>query len=233
VATCTSATGTQELTAWLNAHVNALEFYGAAPRIIVPDNVKAGVMKACWYDPELNPSYLDLARHFSLAILPTRPYHPRDKAAVEPAVQVAERWVLAPLRNHPFFSLAEANAVIAGQLRIVNNRRFRAKTFRRALFEQLERRALQPLPQTRYEVAIWKPAKVNIDYHVEYAEGYYSVLDQRCVNRSRCAPPLGWSRSSTVADASPATCVSTASVGSPPSASTCLRRIVPIWSGRR
>ena len=74
------ATGTQELAAWLSAHVNALEFYRAAPRIIVPDNVKAGVTKACWYDPELNPSYLELARHFSLAILPTRPYHPRDKA---------------------------------------------------------------------------------------------------------------------------------------------------------
>src|SRR5215831_8277824 len=125
------ATGTQELAAWLSAHVNALEFYGAAPRIIVPDNVKAGVTKACWYDPELNPSYLDLARHFSLAILPTRPYHPRDKAAVEAAVQVAERWVLAPLRNHRFFSLAEANAAIAEQLRIVNNRRFRGQDLSR------------------------------------------------------------------------------------------------------
>ena len=173
------ATGTQELGAWLSAHVNALEFYAAAPRIIVPDNVKAGVTKACWYDPEVNPSYLDLARHFALAILPTRPYHPRDKAAVEAAVQVAERWVLAPLRNHRFFSLAEANAAIAEQLRIVNNRRFRGQDLsRRALFEQLERPALQPLPQTRYEFAVWKSAKVNIDYHVEFGDHYYSVPHQ-------------------------------------------------------
>src|SRR5438067_3612243 len=99
------ATGSQDLASWLGAHVHALEFYGAAPRILVPDNVKAGVTKACWYDPELNPSYLELARHYSLAVLPTRPYHPRDKAAVEAAVQVAERWVLAPLRKRRFFSL--------------------------------------------------------------------------------------------------------------------------------
>jgi transposase len=170
------ATGSQELAAWLSAHVNALEFYGAAPRIVVPDNLKSGVTRACWYDPELNPSYLELARHFSLAVLPTRPYHPRDKAAVEAAVQVAERWVLAPLRKQRFFSLGEANAAIAEQLRIVNQRRFRGQDLsRRALFEQLERPALRPLPQTRYEFAIWKPARVNIDYHVEFADHYYSV----------------------------------------------------------
>jgi transposase len=173
------ATGTQELAAWLSAHVNALEFYGAAPRLVVPDNVKSGVTKACWYDPELNPSYLDWARQYSLAILPTRPYHPRDKAAVEAAVQVAERWVLAPLRKRRFFSLGEANAAIAEQLRLVNDRRFRGQDLsRRVLFDQLERPALQPLPSTRYEFAIWKPAKVNIDYHVEFAERYYSVPHQ-------------------------------------------------------
>jgi transposase len=173
------ATGTQELAAWLSAHVNALEFYGAAPRLVVPDNLKSGVTRACWYDPELNPTYLELARHFALAILPTRPDHPRDKAAVEAAVQVAERWVLAPLRKRRFFSLGEANAAIAEQLRIVNQRRFRGQDLsRRTLFEQLERPALRPLPQMRYEFAIWKPAKVNIDYHIEFAERYYSVPHQ-------------------------------------------------------
>ena len=170
------ATGSQDLAAWLGAHVNALEFYAGAPRVVVPDNLKSGVTKACWYDPELNPSYLDLAQHFSVAVLPTRPYHPRDKAAVEAAVQVAERWVLAPLRKRRFFSLGEANAAIAEQVRSVNTRRFRGQDLsRRALFEKLERPALQPLPPQRYEFAVWKPAKVNIDYHVEFADRYYSV----------------------------------------------------------
>jgi hypothetical protein len=132
---------------------------------VVPDNVKAGVTKACWSDPELNPSYLELARHYALAVLPTRPYHPRDKAAVEAAVQVAERWVLAPLRKHRFFSLGEANAAIAEQVQVVNQRRFRGQDLsRRAQFDQLERQALQPLPPTRYEFATWKPARVNIKW---------------------------------------------------------------------
>lgn len=174
------ATGSQDLPSWLSAHVHALEFYGSAPRIVVPDNLKAGVTKACWYDPDLNPSYLEWAQLYNVSILPCRPYHPRDKAAVEAAVQVAERWVLAPLRRQRFFSLGEANAAIAEQLRIVNNRRFRDQDLsRRALFEQVERSALQPLPTSRYEYAVWKPAKVNIDYHVEFADHrYYSVPHQ-------------------------------------------------------
>jgi transposase len=170
------ATGSQDLASWLGAHVHALEFYGASTRVVVPDNLKSGVTKACWYDPDLNPSYLEWAQFFNVSILPCRPYHPRDKAAVEAAVQVAERWVLAPLRKWRFFSLGEANVAIAEQLRIVNNRRFRGQDLsRRVLFEQVERPALQPLPTTRYEFAIWKPAKVNIDYHAEFAERYYSV----------------------------------------------------------
>jgi transposase len=170
------AAGTQELAAWLGAHVHALEFYGGAPRIIVPDNLKTGVTKACWYDPELNPSYLELARHSGLAVLPTRPYHPRDTAAVEAAVQVAERWVLAPLRKRRFFSLGEANAAIAEQVAIVNGRHFRGQDLsRRALFDKLERPALQPLPSRPYAFARWKPAKVNIDYHVEFDTRYYSA----------------------------------------------------------
>jgi len=170
------ATGSQDLPSWLSAHVHALEFYGAGPRVVVPDNLKAGVTKACWYDPDLNPSYLEWAQCYGVSILPCRPYHPRDKAAVEAAVQVAQRWVLAPLRNRRFFSLGEANTAIAEQLRIVNQRRFRGQDLsRRVLFEQVERPALQALPATRYEYAAWKPAKVNIDYHVELDGHYYSV----------------------------------------------------------
>src|SRR5205823_4909642 len=107
---------------------------------------------------------------------PARPYRPRDKGAVEAGVQVAERWVLAPLRKRQFFSLEELNAAMAEPLLLVNTRRFRSQpTSRRALFEEIERSALQPLPATRYEFATWKPARVNIDYHVEFDTRYYSV----------------------------------------------------------
>jgi len=148
-------------------------------RAVVPDNLKSGVTKACWYDPELNPGYRDLAEHFGMAVLPARPYHPRDKAAVEAAVQVTEHWVLAPLRNRQFFSLAEANAAIAEQLAMVNDRPFRGQpTSRRALFDELERAALQPLPAALFELAEWKSGKVNLDYHVEFDTRYYSVPHQ-------------------------------------------------------
>ena len=161
------ATGSQELACWLGAHVNTLNFYGGSVRAVVPDNLKSGVTKACWYDPELNPGYLELAQHFGMAVLPARPYRPRDKAAIEAAVQVTEHWILAPLRNRQFFSLAEANAAIAEQLAMVNDRPFRGQpTSRRALFDELERAALQPLPSRPFELAEWKSGKVNIKWGV-------------------------------------------------------------------
>ena len=170
------ATRSQDLASWLGAHVRALEFYGGSVRLVVPDNLKSGVTKSCWYEPGLNASYVELARTYSMAVVPARPYRPRDKAAVEAGVQVAERWVLAPLRKRQFFSLEELNAAIAEQLLLVNTRRFRGQpTSRKALFEEIERLALQPLPATRYEFATWKPARVNIDYHVEFDTRYYSV----------------------------------------------------------
>ena len=125
------ATRSQDLAAWLGAHVHALAFYSGAPKVVVPDNLKAGVTKACWYEPELNPSYLELARQYGLAVLPTRPGHPQDKGAVEAGVQVAERWVLAPLRKRQFFSLDELNAAIAEQVTLVNDRRFRGQPISR------------------------------------------------------------------------------------------------------
>ncbi len=170
------ATRGQDLASWLGAHVRALEFYGGTPRLVVPDNLKAGVTRSCWYEPGLNASYLELARAYRLAILPTRPARPQDKGAVEAGVQVAEHWVLAPLRKRRFFALGELNVAIAEQVARVNQRPFRGQaSSRRALFEELERAALQPLPATRYEFALWKPAKVNIDYHVEFDTRSYSV----------------------------------------------------------
>lgn len=166
----------QDSQSWLDVHVRAFEFYGGVPEVVVPDNLKAGVQDPCWYDPELNPSYCDLARHYDVAVLPTRPRHPRDKAAVEVGVQVVERWVLAPLRHRRFFSLADLNQAIAEQLEQLNSRPFRKlQSSRRQLFEAIEQAALRPLPLTRYEFASWKRAKVNIDYHVEFDRHLYSV----------------------------------------------------------
>src|SRR5229473_1847208 len=104
-----------------------VDFCGGSPRVVVPDNLKSGVTKACWYDPELNRSYAELAEHFSMAILPARPFHPRDKPAIKAAVQVTEHWILAPLRKRQFFALAEANAAVAEQLALVNDRPFRGQ----------------------------------------------------------------------------------------------------------
>ncbi|MGH9226173.1 MAG: IS21 family transposase, partial [Acidimicrobiales bacterium] len=174
------ATRGQDLGSWVNAHVHAWEAYGGVAEVTVPDNLqpnlRAGVTKACWYDPELNPSYADLARHFGTVVLPTRTAHPRDKAAVEAGVLSVERWVLAPLRNRRFFSLAELNTAIATQVAWVNGRAFRGQaTSRRELFEELEAKALKPLPAQRYELACWKKVTVNIDYHVEFDHRFYSV----------------------------------------------------------
>lgn len=167
----------QDSQSWLDVHVRTFEFYGSVPEVVVPDNLKAGVNDPCWYDPEVNPSYLDLARHYDVAVLPTRPRHPRDKAACEVGVQVVERWVLAPLRNRRFFSLAEWNQAIRERLQLVNDGPFRKlKTSRRTLFESIERPAMRPLPAVRYEYASWKRCKVSVDYHVEHERGhFYSV----------------------------------------------------------
>ena len=173
------ATRGQDLQSWLGVHVSAFEFYGGTPGAVVPDNLKSGVTKACWYDPEINPSYLELARQYNTVVLPTRTAHPQDKAVVEVGVQVVERWVLAPLRNRRFHSLSELNQAIAEKTAEVNGRPFRGlPTSRRDLFVEIEKAALRPLPTVRYEFATWKQAKLNIDYHVEFDHHYYSAPHQ-------------------------------------------------------
>lgn len=174
------ATSDQGLESWTTAHVHAFEAFGGVPVATTPDNLKSGVTKACYYDPEVNASYAELARHYGTVILPTRTYRPRDKAAVEAGVLVVERWVLAPLRKHTFFSLAELNNAIRQKVAELSERPFRGEpTSRRELFEELERPALKPLPATAYELAQWKKVTVNIDYHVDYSDSsgrhYYSV----------------------------------------------------------
>jgi transposase len=164
------------LRAALGAHVNALTALGGVPRQIVSDNLKAGITKACFYEPTVNRTYADMAAHYRTAIIPARPYKPRDKAKVEVGVQVVQRWILARLRNRRFFSLAELNRAIRELVDQLNDRPMRGwGTTRRALFEQLDRPALQSLPPTPYEYADWKRCRVNLDYHIEIAKHFYSV----------------------------------------------------------
>ncbi len=166
----------QELPHWITAHVHAFAFFGGCPKIVVPDNLRSGVTKAHRYEPEINATYLEMAAHYGVSIIPARPYKPRDKAKVEQGVLLVERWILARLRHRTFFSLAELNAAIAELLVSLNGRPFKKLAgSRQSLFEDLERPTLRPLPACPYEYAVWKTAKVSIDYHVDVDHHYYSV----------------------------------------------------------
>jgi len=166
----------QELPNWIGAHVRMFAFFGGVPDVVVPDNLKAGVKHPCRYEPDLNPTYQDLAQHYGTAVIPARVRKPKDKAKAEVGVQVVERWILARLRNRTFFSLAELNQAIRELLEELNARSMEhLERSRRQLFEELDQPALKPLPETRYEFAIWKKARVNIDYHIEFEKHYYSV----------------------------------------------------------
>ena len=161
---------------WTASHVRMFEFFGGVPELVVPDNEKAAVKRASRYEPDLNPSYHDLAVHYGTAVLPARPRSPRDKAKVEAAVQHVERRVLAPLRNHGFFSLGEAREAVAPLVAALNERPFqKVAGSRLSWFEELDRPALKPLPATRYEYAEWRRARVNIDYHIQAGGRFYSV----------------------------------------------------------
>jgi len=174
--TYAEATKSQQIEDWIASHVRTFEFMGGIPELVVPDNLKSGVNKACRYEPDVNPTYLDLANHYNTAILPARVRKPRDKAKVEAGVLLVERWILAKLRNHTFFSLAELNKEIQNLLSLLNNKPFKKLPgSRQSQFEQLDKPALKPLPTTPYRIAHWKKATVNIDYHVEVEGHYYSA----------------------------------------------------------
>ena len=177
--TYAEATLSQSLPDWLGSHVRTFEYFGGTPAIVVPDNLKSAVTKACRYDPDLNPSYQQLAEHYQLAVVPARPYKPKDKAKAEVGVQIVERWILARLRHLTFFSLAELNQCIRTLLDELNRKPFKQLPGnRRQAFEQLDQPALTPLPrQPDCYVAI-KSVKVNIDYHVHHEQHHYSVPHQ-------------------------------------------------------
>lgn len=174
---CAEAVASQDSASWIEAHVHAFEALQCLPKIVVPDNLASAVKKAHRYEPDLNASYAEMAAHYGLAIIPARPRKARDKAKAESGVLLAERWILARLRNRRFYSLPEANAEIAELVRWLNDRPFKKLPgSRRQLFVELERPVMRPLPATRYSYGAWRiGVKVNIDYHIEADRHYYSV----------------------------------------------------------
>lgn len=174
--TFAEATWTQTLPDWIGSHVRLFRHIGGTPRLLVPDNLKSGVNKASFYDPEINRSYGRMAAHYDVGVLPARPVKPRDKAPVEAGVRFAQSYILGRLRNQTFFSLDEANAAIRTVMAQMNTRPMRKLGVSRAdLLESLERPALRPLPERDYEYAEWKLVRVGLDYHVEIDSFYYSV----------------------------------------------------------
>ena len=174
--TYVEATWSQNLYDWLSSHVRAFNFLGGTPEILVPDNLKSGVKKACYYEPDINESYKELAEHHGVAVIPARKRKPKDKAKVENAVLIAERWILAKIRNEKFFSLDALNSRISELLVDFNTKPFqKLEGCRQSIFEELDQPALKPLPMAPYEYSEKKLARVNIDYHIEYKTHYYSV----------------------------------------------------------
>lgn len=166
----------QGLADWCAAHVRALEFFGGSPRLWIPDNLKSAVTTPHRYEPLLNRTYEELAAHHGAAVYPARAYKPRDKAKAEAGVLLAERWILARLRHHTFFSLAGSNAAVWPLLTALNDHPFQKLAgSRSSLFEEVERPALLPLPAMPWEYAEWRTATVNIDYHIDVARHLYSV----------------------------------------------------------
>lgn len=177
--TFAEATWSQALPCWIGSHVRMFQFYGGVFEILVPDNLKSGVTKADFYEPDINPTYHALAIHYKVAVLPTRPAEPPDKAKVENAVLVVERWILARLRNRTFYDLDQLNEAIAELLVELNNKPFQKLAgSRREMFESFELPVLRPLPTVPYEYADCKRPRVHLDYHVQLFDGYYSVPHQ-------------------------------------------------------
>ena len=177
--TYVEASWTQSLPDWIASHVRAFNFFGGAPAQVISDNLKSGVTKACFYEPAVNRTYADMAAHYDTAIVPARPYKPRDKAKVEGAVLIAQRWIVARLRNQRFFSLDDLNAAIRALLERLNGKVTRhLGASRRDLFERLDQPALKPLPAEAYTYAEWKQCSVALDYHIDVDRHYYSVPHQ-------------------------------------------------------
>ena len=174
--TYAEAVWSQDLPSWISCHVNAFEFFCCVPHIVVPDNLKSGVTAPCRYDPDINESYAELARHYDFAVVPARSGKPKDKAKVEFSVLLVTRWILAALRKRRFFSLHELNAAIAELLEQLNAKPFQKMPGSRlSVFTDLDKPSAKSLPTQRYEFAEVVTAHVSIDYHVSVDDHFYSV----------------------------------------------------------
>ena len=175
--TFAKATWTQALPDWIDAHVRAFEAVGGVPELIVPDNTKTAIIRACFYEPEVNRTYAEMAAHYGTAILPARPRRPRDKAKVEQAVLIVERWLLGRLRRRTFHRLADVDAALGELMVQLNDRQplRRLGVTRRQLLEEVDRPALKALPGEPYEYSEWRGGRVGVDYHVDIDRHYYSV----------------------------------------------------------
>jgi transposase len=170
------ATADQSQRSWLSATARALSFYGGVPQLIVPDNPRSLIADACRYEPRVNDTAQDFARHYDVSFLPARPYSPRDKASAESAVQVVERWLMARLRHTHLDHVHAADTALAALLPSLNERRFqKIDASRASLFASLDAPALRPLPAQRWQWASFKTVTVHIDYHVEINAHRYSV----------------------------------------------------------
>jgi len=179
--TYAEAQASQSQCNWNNGHVRAFEYYGGVVQIVKPDNAKTGVTRPNYYEPDINPSYQELAEHYQFAVIPARIRKPKDKAKVENSVQNVERWIIAPLRKRTFFSLFELNQAIWELLEILNNKKMQLiGRSRREEFEEIDQPNLKPLPARPYEFVETKKAKVNIDYHIVFDKHFYSVPFTLC-----------------------------------------------------
>lgn len=175
--TYVQACPSKNLESTIGAHIGAFEYFEGVTELLIPDNMRTAVSKACRYEPDLNPTYAEMAEHYGCAVIPARVRHPQDKAKVESAVLQVQRWVLAPLRNRVFCSLGELNQAFREKLYRLNTRPMRDYGGRSRLDLYLESEAgvLRPLPQTPYEFGEWRKATVGIDYHIDVEHHFYSV----------------------------------------------------------
>jgi transposase len=166
----------ERMESWITGNIHALEWFQGSPRVLVPDNVTTAITRPHYYDPKLNPTYLEFAKHYGVAIVPARPYKPKDKSLVEGGVGWLETWLLEWLRDQLFSSFAELNRAIKQRLKALSERPFQKRTGSRISdFEEFDKPALRPLPPTRFDIAEYVKRRVPDSYHIEYADYYYSV----------------------------------------------------------
>jgi transposase len=174
--TYAEVTRTQKVADFIGSLVRGLEYFGGVSEVIVPDQLRSAVTGPDRYDPDINATLLDFAQHYDTAIIPARPRKPRDKAKVEVGVLIAQRWIMARLRNRRFFSLDELNLAIAELLEDLNARPFKKLPgCRRSAFVSVDQPALRPLAARRFVPTERATPRVNIDYHVDFDGRLYSV----------------------------------------------------------